>query len=106
MLSFIESLSYKCVLGCVYPHAPQIPIPPLNSWHVRRGVHPGAIIILHDRCYTVATLRTLLPSLVNDKGYRVVTLSELHDLHCHGTDSPVEQPSASPVDESEIVSQS
>lgn len=76
MLSFVESFGYRTALGNVYPHDPQIPCTPLNVWHVKRGIRPGAVVILHDRWHTAATLRSLLPQL-KQQGYRLVTLTEL-----------------------------
>jgi peptidoglycan-N-acetylglucosamine deacetylase len=76
MLDYIEHHGYRAVLGSVYPHDPQIRIPALNAWHINRGIHPGAIIIIHDRPYTPETLRSLLPQL-KQQGYELVTVSQL-----------------------------
>jgi peptidoglycan/xylan/chitin deacetylase (PgdA/CDA1 family) len=57
-------------------------------------VHPGAVIILHDRVpqweQTPEVLRMLLPEL-RKRGYKIVTLSEL--LHLQG-DVDTKKPSS------------
>ena len=75
-----ERHGYRCVVGSVYPWDPQIPIARWMSWRVRTGVHPGAIMILHEgkpswkRVLTV--LDEVLPNLTH-RGYHVITASEL-----------------------------
>ena len=75
MLAYVALRGYRCVLGDVYPFDPELRSPSLSTWHVKRGIHPGAIVILHDRPHTPATLRALLPELVRVQGYRLETLS-------------------------------
>ena len=80
MLETMARHGYQCALGSVYPFDPQIPW----SWFSRRfilgTVEPGSVIILHDwgsrGRRTLKTLSTVLPEL-RERGYRVVTLSEL-----------------------------
>ncbi|GAO15557.1 uncharacterized protein UV8b_02954 [Ustilaginoidea virens] len=68
---------YRIALGSVYPHDPQIPYPLRNAEHILSMVHPGAIIICHDRReWTVPMLQVVLPEL-KQRGFRVVTISEL-----------------------------
>jgi peptidoglycan/xylan/chitin deacetylase (PgdA/CDA1 family) len=80
MVRTFRERGYRCALGSVYPFDPQIPSPAYSRWMIRRHVRPGAIIILHDGGYrgrnTIKTLTKLLPELTQ-RGYRVVTLSEL-----------------------------
>jgi peptidoglycan-N-acetylglucosamine deacetylase len=80
MVRTFREHGYRCALGSVYPFDPQIPWPAYSTWMIRRHVRPGAIIILHDGGYkgrnTIKTLRKLLPEL-RQRGYRIVTLSEL-----------------------------
>ncbi|MFN2400411.1 MAG: chitin deacetylase family protein [Gemmatimonadaceae bacterium] len=80
MISTAHAHGYRCVLGSVYPFDPHIP----SGWYIRhvirRAVHPGAIIILHDGPgrgpRTADVLREVLPEL-RARGYRVTTVSEL-----------------------------
>lgn len=71
---------YRCVLGSVYPHDPHLRWTNWISWRVCTGVHPGAIIILHEgepsRHRILGTLEHVLPRL-RRRGYSVVTVSEL-----------------------------
>lgn len=77
MRDLVKSLSYRLILGSIYPHDPQIHNPKLNAWHIVSMVDRGGIIIVHDRRgYTRETLRIALPKLVQ-MGYKVVTVSEL-----------------------------
>ncbi|KAG6191775.1 hypothetical protein E4U27_004210 [Claviceps purpurea] len=77
MRDMLGSRGYRIVLGSVYPHDPQIPYPGRNAKHILSMVHPGAVIICHDRReWTAPMLRLVLPEL-RERGYRVVTVSEL-----------------------------
>jgi peptidoglycan/xylan/chitin deacetylase (PgdA/CDA1 family) len=80
MVRTFREHGYQCALGSVYPFDPQIPSPGFSKWMISHNVRPGAIIILHDGGYkgrnTIKTLNTLLPELTQ-RGYRIVTLSEL-----------------------------
>lgn len=76
MLDIVGHYGYRIALGDVYPHDPHIRFPALNSFYVLNRVHPGAVIILHDRPYTVQTLDYILPQL-KAMGYTITTLSEL-----------------------------
>lgn len=83
MLSIAKKHNYQPALGSVYPLDPQIP----SSWfaanYILWNVEPGAVIILHDSGpkgqRTIQTLKIILPELAQ-RGYRVVTLSELVEL--------------------------
>lgn len=71
------SLSYRIVLGNIYPHDPQIHNARINSWHISSMVNQGGIIIVHDRRrYTLETLERALPKL-KDLGYQIVSVTEL-----------------------------
>ncbi len=80
MLESLSAAGYRLVLGSVFPFDTNQP--PL--WFVRRfllaNVHPGAILVLHDRPDTIAatllTLRELIPEL-RRRGYRFVDLDQL-----------------------------
>jgi peptidoglycan-N-acetylglucosamine deacetylase len=80
MLACVRAEGYRLVLGSVFPFDTNHP--PL--WFLRRfllaGIHPGAIVVLHDRpdtiAATLATLRTVVPEL-RRRGYRFVGLDQL-----------------------------
>ena len=80
MIRTFRDHGYQCALGSIYPFDPQIPWPAYSTWMIKRQIRPGAVIILHDGAYrgrnTARTLAKLLPDLAQ-RGYRVVTLSEL-----------------------------
>lgn len=76
----MERFHYRLALGSIYPFDSHIP----SSWFASRYIvwraHPGAIIVLHDYGNrgerTVDTLSYALP-ILKERGYRIVTLSEL-----------------------------
>ncbi|WP_254977716.1 polysaccharide deacetylase family protein [Cyanobium sp. ATX 6A2] len=80
MLESVSAEGYRLVLGSVFPYDTNQP--PL--WFLRRfllaNVHPGAIVVLHDRPDTIAatlhTLRAVVPEL-RRRGYRFVSLDQL-----------------------------
>ncbi|RHZ73984.1 hypothetical protein CDV55_108470 [Aspergillus turcosus] len=77
MRSLVGALGLRIALGSVYPHDPQIPYAWVNAKHVLSMVRPGSVIICHDRrSWTGPMLSRVLPVL-RERGYRVVTLSEL-----------------------------
>lgn len=84
MLQQMESHGYRCVLGSVYPHDTTVRSTAIISSYVVSQVYPGSIIILHDgtddRYRTVTVLRNVLP-ILGEKGYRVVTISQLISGH-------------------------
>jgi len=90
MLATIERLGYRCALGSVYPYDPHIRSAGVASAYILANVRPGAVIVLHEGGArgprTVETLRRVLPVL-RERGYRVVTLSELDRLRMPETDS-------------------
>ncbi len=83
MLSILDKHGYQCALGSIHPFDPQIPFPWFATHYILSNVRPGSIIILHDYEKrgerTATTLAAILPEL-NERGFRVVTLSELLDL--------------------------
>jgi peptidoglycan/xylan/chitin deacetylase (PgdA/CDA1 family) len=83
MLDAIEREGYRCALGSVYPYDPHIPSAAVSASYILANARPGAIIVLHEGGArgrrTVAVLGRMLPAL-RARGYRVVTLSELHAL--------------------------
>lgn len=80
MLAIIARHDYRCVLGSIYPLDAHLPFPGLAAKVILWQAKPGAIIILHDAGgrgeRTARTLSLVLPELRN-RGYRVVSLSEL-----------------------------
>ncbi len=82
-----ERLGYRCVLGSVYPHDPQIRVAGYAAWDVLRRVRPGAIVVLHegrpDRERVLTILDAVL-SRLRREGFRVTTVS---DLLCAGRGS-------------------
>jgi peptidoglycan/xylan/chitin deacetylase (PgdA/CDA1 family) len=77
MRDMLGNRGYRITLGSVYPHDPQIPYPKQNAKHILSMVHPGAIIICHDRReWTAPMLRIILPEL-KKAGYKIVTISDL-----------------------------
>ncbi|OAA42680.1 Polysaccharide deacetylase [Metarhizium rileyi] len=77
MRHVLGNRGYRITLGSVYPHDAQIPYPKRNARHILSMVHPGAIIICHDRRgWTAPMLRIVLPEL-KARGYKVVTITEL-----------------------------
>ena len=84
MLATMQRLGYRCALGSVYPYDPHVPSPRFASAYVLANLRPGAVIVLHEGGArgrrTAETLRRVLPVL-RARGYRVVTLSELHARH-------------------------
>ncbi|KAG9257967.1 putative polysaccharide deacetylase [Emericellopsis atlantica] len=77
MRDFLGNRGFRIVLGSVYPHDPQIPYPDVNARHILSMVHPGAIIICHDRRrWTAPMLRQVVPELKR-QGYKIVTITDL-----------------------------
>ncbi|KAJ3298304.1 hypothetical protein HDU79_011591 [Rhizoclosmatium sp. JEL0117] len=77
MIDTAEKHGYTTVLGCRFPVDTTSRDPRLNAWHVSAGVHPGAVVVLHDgRAWTAETLRVLAP-IVAGKGFRFVNAGEL-----------------------------
>ncbi|MDY7080450.1 MAG: chitin deacetylase family protein [Chloroflexota bacterium] len=87
MLSIIHRHGYRCVLGSVHPFDPQLPSSWFAAYYILSNVRPGSIIILHDYGArgerTATALATILPEL-DQRGFRVVTLSELVDSQTTG----------------------
>jgi peptidoglycan/xylan/chitin deacetylase (PgdA/CDA1 family) len=80
MLRQIEKLGYTCSLGSVYPHDTIVHSVFIISTFIAWRIFPGAVVILHegraDRIRIVEILGRVLPVL-RQKGYKIVTLSEL-----------------------------
>jgi len=76
MLHQVSSHGYRIALGSCYPHDPSIPFSSINSLYILHRVHPGAVIVLHNRPWTLHTLKTIIPQLTS-MGYKITTLSDL-----------------------------
>lgn len=71
---------YRCVLGSVYPFDPQVPLSSWMSWCVRRALHPGAIVILHEGNSSRKAVLGVLDEVLADaagRGFRSLTASHL-----------------------------
>lgn len=83
MIRSLERYDYRLALGSIYPFDSHIPSTWFASRYLVWRAHPGGIIVLHDfgarGVRTVETLAYSLPRLV-EKGYRIVTLSELLEV--------------------------
>jgi peptidoglycan/xylan/chitin deacetylase (PgdA/CDA1 family) len=82
MLEAVRAEGYRLVLGSVFPFDTNHPPRWFLSRFLLSNVHPGAILVLHDRPDTIAatlhTLRAVVPEL-RRRGYRFVSLDELVD---------------------------
>ena len=71
---------YRCILGSVYGFDPQFPSELWTAWCVRRLLHPGAVVILHEgkasRRYVLPVLDALLGD-ARGRGLRALTASQL-----------------------------
>jgi len=83
MLSHIEERGYTAVLASVYPVLelvlPRLGLVSFGAWitglYLRFRVRPGAVLLVHDRWHTAASLKVALPSIVQK--YNVGTITEL-----------------------------
>lgn len=80
MIATLRRHNYRCALGSVFPYDTLIPRVWFAIKYILYNIRPGSIIVLHDVGprgeRTVKTLSKILPELI-DRGFRVVTLSEL-----------------------------
>ena len=83
MIDTAESRGYRMALGSVYPFDHLIPSSWFASEFILWRIRPGDVIVLHDHRWrgerTADTLSRVLPELI-ERGYKVVTLSELVDV--------------------------
>jgi peptidoglycan/xylan/chitin deacetylase (PgdA/CDA1 family) len=80
MLQSISKRGYRLVLGSIFPWDTFHPPIYWMLWFLLNNVHPGAILVLHDRPdtlpATIAFLRQAVPAL-RQRGYRFVSLEQL-----------------------------
>jgi peptidoglycan-N-acetylglucosamine deacetylase len=83
MVSIAKQKGYQVALGSIWPYDTMLNNPGFSVWYALQNLSPGAIIILHDSGpqgawgkNTHQALSQLLP-ILKQKGYQVVTLSQL-----------------------------
>lgn len=74
MISTIQEMGLKLVLGNVYSHDPQMPIGFINYLYIIKKLEGGDIIIVHDRPWTINLLEKLIP-WIKKNNFNCVTLS-------------------------------
>ncbi len=82
ILDELDRQGYRCVLASHAPLDTKTQRVGTITRYMLRSVFPGAVLVVHDgpgREHTLAVLDGLLPAL-KERGYRVVTVSELLDL--------------------------
>ncbi|MEB3302625.1 MAG: polysaccharide deacetylase family protein [Cyanobacteriota bacterium] len=83
MLRSIEGRGFRLVLGSIFPWDTFHPAVGWMGRFVLSNVHPGAILVLHDRPdtlpATMEVLRLVVPAL-QQQGYRFVTLDRLLNI--------------------------
>jgi len=68
---------YTTVISNCYPHDVAAVTRHINAAYLAKRVRSGAVVVVHDRWHTPATLDKALP-LIAARGIKLGTLSELH----------------------------
>ncbi|KAI8808432.1 hypothetical protein BJ742DRAFT_652427, partial [Cladochytrium replicatum] len=68
----------RTVQGCVFQHDPHVANPRVNAWHVLRGVHPGAVIVLHDARQSILKTLRVVFARFEEEVIHGLHLSEAH----------------------------
>ncbi len=81
MINVTKNQGYQLVLGSLFPYDTHITSLSFAEWFVLNNLDPGDILVLHDGPKsrgerTIQLLDRLLPK-IKQKGYRVLTLTEL-----------------------------
>lgn len=76
ILDYCARNNYLVTLGSTYPNDPIISFSYLNFLYLKLHIEAGDVVILHDRSWTPATLRYLLPWL-QQQGLTSVTLDDM-----------------------------
>jgi len=63
MIKILKKFNYTIMLGNIFPYDSFIKSPVINTRYIKRKFKYGSIIILHDREWTLPTLKLLLPYL-------------------------------------------
>lgn len=77
IINICSNLNKIIVLGNIYPHDPFVIIPYINYLYIRFKLEHNAIIIIHDRPWTLKMLEYLLPYLKRNN-YKMVTLDNMN----------------------------
>eukprot|EP00434_Breviolum_minutum_P021757 symbB.v1.2.019205.t1/scaffold1562.1/size111602/4 len=80
MLRRAREKGYCTAIASCYPHDVASITRFVNSFYLRWRVRPGAIIVVHDRWHTAATLRKALPCILKS-GMELGTLSDLQSAY-------------------------
>jgi peptidoglycan/xylan/chitin deacetylase (PgdA/CDA1 family) len=80
MVEKVMGMGYKVVLGCIYPHDPQVWSANVNARHVLSMVRAGGIIIVHDRQGHSGPQLELVLKGLKDGGWKVVSLGGLLEI--------------------------
>lgn len=75
MLKMCEKHHYNVCLGNTYAHDAQIKSVSVNTWYYQHRTRPGSILIMHDRAWTIPTLKAILPTL--SESFDFVSLEKL-----------------------------
>ena len=59
MIKILQKYDYTIMLGNICPYDFIIKSPMINSWYIKRKLNHESIIILHDREWTVPTLKNI-----------------------------------------------
>lgn len=83
ILKCCSEMGYRCALGDVYSHDPQLPWASFIAWHMRFRTKPGSVLIIHDGSIsrvhvTIKVLKNLIPHL-QENGYTFLTLSQMRN---------------------------
>ncbi|MEM8954298.1 MAG: polysaccharide deacetylase family protein [Verrucomicrobiota bacterium] len=83
MVEQASRLGYRTALGDVFPYDVFVPSTGFHERYILKHVKPGSIVIVHDgggRGRRTAEMLDLVLPQLRDKGYEVVTLSEMAAL--------------------------
>merc|ERR1711862_479407 len=77
ILSCVRKKGYTTAITSCYPHDVIELSRHVNSHYLKARVRPGAIIVVHDRWHTPATLARALPVILKS-GMELGTLSDVY----------------------------
>lgn len=76
MIDLAKSFGYELTLGSVYPNDPIIKSPTINYLYLKYHIEDGDIVIVHDRKWTAAMLKSLQRYMKENK-FESVTVETL-----------------------------